>query len=172
MPKSIRRIVDVEVSDVEVVLIQVGKKAAAAMIRFGGVQEAQWLVDNLNNNIPQGMATPVNILYTRPYGAGGGGPRRRRVGARLPAAAGRPPRVASGQSHGGRASRGADGNADGGSDCDGDDSNGGHSSAAHIGGDGDSNCGHSIAAYTGSDSDSGGGNRGATRVSDLTLTRC
>ena len=59
---------------------------------------------------------------------------------------GRPPRVASGQSHGGRASRGADGNADGGSDCDGDDSND-SSDDDGGGGGGDMGCLEHIAYY-------------------------
>merc|ERR1719321_1069888 len=33
------------------------------MMKMGSVSEAQWLVENLSNNIAQGMTTPVNITY-------------------------------------------------------------------------------------------------------------
>merc|ERR1719428_244806 len=33
------------------------------MMQMGSISEAQWLVENLNNNIAQGMTTPVNITY-------------------------------------------------------------------------------------------------------------
>merc|ERR1719217_1752452 len=48
------------------------KPEAAAMIRMGSVEEAQWLVDNLNGNIPQGMTTPVAVKFANASAKGGG----------------------------------------------------------------------------------------------------
>jgi len=45
---------------------------AAALVRFGTVEEAEWIVDNLNGNIPEGLATPVKVSYANPPGAKGG----------------------------------------------------------------------------------------------------
>merc|ERR1719217_1468531 len=47
------------------------KPEAAAMIRMGSVEEAQWLVDNLNGNIPQGMSTPVTVKFANSSPKGG-----------------------------------------------------------------------------------------------------
>lgn len=38
-----------------------GKKAI--LIRYQTVDEAQWIVENLNGNIPQGLTEPVNVRY-------------------------------------------------------------------------------------------------------------
>merc|ERR1719265_1583050 len=47
--------------------------SVAAMIRFGSVEEAQWLVDNLDGNIPQGMTTPVTVKFANSNPKGGKG---------------------------------------------------------------------------------------------------
>lgn len=49
------------------------KPEVAAMIRMGSVEEAQWLVDNLNGNIPQGMTTPVIVKFANASPKGGKG---------------------------------------------------------------------------------------------------
>merc|ERR1719214_233580 len=49
-----------------------GADNAAALVRFGDVAQAQWLVDNLNGNIPKGLAGPVTVRYANPKGKGGG----------------------------------------------------------------------------------------------------
>jgi len=41
---------------------QIGWKTAA-MIRFQSVEEAQWIVENLNGNIPQGLSDPVKVRF-------------------------------------------------------------------------------------------------------------
>jgi len=41
---------------------QIGGKTAA-MIRFQSVEEAQWIVENLNGNIPQGLSDPVKVRF-------------------------------------------------------------------------------------------------------------
>lgn len=40
-----------------------GHPAAACIVRMSSGQEAQWLVDKLNGNIPTGMATPVEVKF-------------------------------------------------------------------------------------------------------------
>eukprot|EP00928_Gymnodinium_smaydae_P017380 TRINITY_DN16643_c0_g2_i1.p1 TRINITY_DN16643_c0_g2~~TRINITY_DN16643_c0_g2_i1.p1 ORF type:complete len:352 (-),score=90.10 TRINITY_DN16643_c0_g2_i1:99-1154(-) len=49
---------------------QFGKRAA--VISFGNVSEAQWIVNNLNGNIPQGLAEPIKVNFKRPNAAAGG----------------------------------------------------------------------------------------------------
>lgn len=41
---------------------QIGGKTAA-MIRFQSVEEAQWIVENLHGNIPQGLSDPVKVRF-------------------------------------------------------------------------------------------------------------
>merc|ERR1719236_377425 len=43
-------------------------------MKMGSISEAQWLVENLSGEIPQGMTSPVNISFayqTGKYGSGG-----------------------------------------------------------------------------------------------------
>lgn len=40
-----------------------GTGQSVAIIRFGSLTEAQWLVDNLNGNIPQGLVRPVEVSF-------------------------------------------------------------------------------------------------------------
>jgi RNA recognition motif-containing protein len=42
----------------------------AAMIEFGSADEAQWFVDNLNGNIPEGLTTPIEARFATAKGAG------------------------------------------------------------------------------------------------------
>lgn len=60
---------------------QDGGLMSIAMIRMGGVDQASWMVQNLNGNIPQGLATPIQVRFADPPGVkaqryamkGGGG---------------------------------------------------------------------------------------------------
>jgi len=47
---------------------QDGGIMSIAMIRMGGVDQASWLVQNLNGNIPQGLATPIQVRFADPPG--------------------------------------------------------------------------------------------------------
>lgn len=54
-----------------------GISGAAAVISFASPGEAQWIVENLNENIPQGLTTPVKVRFKTPKpdkGFGKGGP--------------------------------------------------------------------------------------------------
>eukprot|EP00928_Gymnodinium_smaydae_P086658 TRINITY_DN70_c1_g1_i1.p1 TRINITY_DN70_c1_g1~~TRINITY_DN70_c1_g1_i1.p1 ORF type:complete len:337 (-),score=85.30 TRINITY_DN70_c1_g1_i1:40-1050(-) len=43
----------------------------AVIITFATVDEAKWMVDNLNGNIPQGLTTTVSVNYKKGGGKGG-----------------------------------------------------------------------------------------------------
>jgi len=63
------------VKSIKILPVQPGKNEASVMMQMGSVEEAQWLVDNLNGNIAQGMTSPVYVsfaLQNRKYGPGGG----------------------------------------------------------------------------------------------------
>merc|ERR1719191_910456 len=62
------------VTQLKVLPRDASKPEVAAMIRMGSVEEAQWLVDNLNGNIPQGMTTPVTVKFANASPKGGKGP--------------------------------------------------------------------------------------------------
>eukprot|EP00444_Apocalathium_aciculiferum_P030642 CAMPEP_0183426812 /NCGR_PEP_ID=MMETSP0370-20130417/39913_1 /TAXON_ID=268820 /ORGANISM="Peridinium aciculiferum, Strain PAER-2" /LENGTH=254 /DNA_ID=CAMNT_0025611277 /DNA_START=74 /DNA_END=838 /DNA_ORIENTATION=+ len=49
-----------------------GAGKMAALIRFGSVEEATWIVDNLNGNIAQGLSGPVQVRYASSGGKGKG----------------------------------------------------------------------------------------------------
>lgn len=44
-------------------------KSTAAMVRYATVDEATWIVENLNGNIPQGLSDPVQVKFAN---SGGG----------------------------------------------------------------------------------------------------
>jgi len=44
----------------------------AALVRFQSADEAKWIVDNLNGNIPQGLMTPIQVKYANSPGSKGG----------------------------------------------------------------------------------------------------
>jgi len=48
---------------------QDGQGMTIALMRMGSLEQAVWLVDNLNGNIPQGLATPIGVRYADPPGA-------------------------------------------------------------------------------------------------------
>jgi len=65
----------------EVVWHRVLKKESSndsvALVQMGTPEEAQWLVENLHGNIPQGLTTPVSVTFSTPprgktAGKGGG----------------------------------------------------------------------------------------------------
>mmetsp|Transcript_58324 Transcript_58324/g.109953 ORF Transcript_58324/g.109953 Transcript_58324/m.109953 type:complete len:354 (-) Transcript_58324:14-1075(-) len=48
-------------------LLQANKPGSiAAIISFANAQTAQWIVDNLNGNIPQGLTEPITVNYKKP----------------------------------------------------------------------------------------------------------
>eukprot|EP00747_Dinoflagellata_sp_TGD_P185806 gnl/TRDRNA2_/TRDRNA2_42537_c0_seq1.p1 gnl/TRDRNA2_/TRDRNA2_42537_c0~~gnl/TRDRNA2_/TRDRNA2_42537_c0_seq1.p1 ORF type:complete len:376 (-),score=88.14 gnl/TRDRNA2_/TRDRNA2_42537_c0_seq1:96-1103(-) len=46
-----------------------GEGESVALMRMGSVDEATWLVQNLNGNIPQGIEKPVQVKYANAKGA-------------------------------------------------------------------------------------------------------
>jgi len=49
-----------------------GQGKHAALVRFHTVEEAKWVVENLNGNIPQGISTPIQVKYANSGGKTGG----------------------------------------------------------------------------------------------------
>merc|ERR1719277_1178573 len=54
------------------VMASKGKPTQAAIVEFGDVAEAQWVVENLNGNLAQGIDTPLNISFKRERSKGDG----------------------------------------------------------------------------------------------------
>merc|ERR1712061_722304 len=54
------------------VMASKGKPTNSAIVEFASVEEAQWVVENLNGNLAQGIATPVNIAFKRERSKGKG----------------------------------------------------------------------------------------------------
>lgn len=52
-----------QVLSVKVLMSPPGVDNAAALVQMGSVQEAEWLVNNVNNNIPEGLSSPILIKY-------------------------------------------------------------------------------------------------------------
>lgn len=50
---------------------KVAGASAAALIQFGSIEEAEWIVDNINGNIPEGLSTPVVARYADSEPTGG-----------------------------------------------------------------------------------------------------
>jgi len=48
-----------------------GQKGAA-LVRFSSVEEATWLVQNLNGNVAEGLTEPVKVRFAKPSSKGGG----------------------------------------------------------------------------------------------------
>lgn len=48
-------------------------QGGSALVRFGTIAEATWIVDNVNANIPQGLSTAVSVRYANPVGVTKGG---------------------------------------------------------------------------------------------------
>jgi len=66
-----------QVQQCKVLPDQVGRPDKAALVRFVSHQQARWIVENLNGNIPVGMSSPVTVRFAgdRPEkGAGKGAP--------------------------------------------------------------------------------------------------
>mmetsp|Transcript_72780 Transcript_72780/g.193293 ORF Transcript_72780/g.193293 Transcript_72780/m.193293 type:complete len:93 (-) Transcript_72780:103-381(-) len=49
-----------------------GKPSNAAMVEFASMDEARFVVESLNGNIPHGLSTPINVNFKR-QGKGGFG---------------------------------------------------------------------------------------------------
>jgi len=56
-------------------ILNPGTTGGAAIISFQTVEEAKWLVENLNGNIPQGLQAPIKVRFkvAKPAFAGGKG---------------------------------------------------------------------------------------------------
>eukprot|EP00419_Tripos_fusus_P059705 CAMPEP_0172927596 /NCGR_PEP_ID=MMETSP1075-20121228/217545_1 /TAXON_ID=2916 /ORGANISM="Ceratium fusus, Strain PA161109" /LENGTH=234 /DNA_ID=CAMNT_0013788857 /DNA_START=73 /DNA_END=773 /DNA_ORIENTATION=- len=50
-----------------------GKPNKAAIVEFADIEEAKWCVENLDGNIPQGLSTPIKVMFKRSRSNDGGG---------------------------------------------------------------------------------------------------
>jgi len=46
----------------------------SALVRFGSAEEAQWVVENLNGNLAEGLEEPIKVRFANAPGTGGKGP--------------------------------------------------------------------------------------------------
>merc|ERR1719195_2572794 len=51
------------------ILGQGGAAGSAATVRLSSIEDAIWMMTNLNGNIPQGLETPLNLRYHKPFAA-------------------------------------------------------------------------------------------------------
>lgn len=54
-----------EVASCKAIPAKAGGSKGAALVRFGTLAEAQWVLENLNGNLPEGLDEPVVIQYAR-----------------------------------------------------------------------------------------------------------
>merc|ERR1712107_524951 len=54
------------------VMASKGKPTNAAIVEFSDVAEAQWVVENLNGNLAQGISTPITVTFKREKSKGDG----------------------------------------------------------------------------------------------------
>jgi len=54
------------VKETTVLPVAPGKNAAASFVIMETVEQAQWIVDNLNGNITEGLTSPVTVVFATP----------------------------------------------------------------------------------------------------------
>jgi len=60
------------VVDVKMLPARAPGEKGSALLRYSTVEEAQWVVENLNGNIPETLSEPLYITFARNTGRGGG----------------------------------------------------------------------------------------------------
>jgi len=53
---------------------QPGKQGCAALLKMADTNQAKWIVDNVDQNIPTGLTSPVSVCYAEHKGSGTSGP--------------------------------------------------------------------------------------------------
>mmetsp|Transcript_28042 Transcript_28042/g.65858 ORF Transcript_28042/g.65858 Transcript_28042/m.65858 type:complete len:255 (+) Transcript_28042:57-821(+) len=63
------------VKETTVLPVSPGKQAAAGFVVMNSVEDARWIVEHVNGNVPQGLANPVTVVFATPKSMrpGGGG---------------------------------------------------------------------------------------------------
>merc|ERR1712012_1503816 len=54
------------------VMVSKGKPTNSAIVEFGDIEEAKWVVENLNGNLAQGISTPISVTFKRERSKGDG----------------------------------------------------------------------------------------------------
>eukprot|EP00438_Fugacium_kawagutii_P027241 Skav214334 [mRNA] locus=scaffold86:346406:348484:+ [translate_table: standard] len=60
------------VKQVTVLPVAAGKNAAAAFVIMHTVDDAKWIVENVNGNVPQNLTNPVTVVFATPRDSRGG----------------------------------------------------------------------------------------------------
>ncbi|CAE7373536.1 RBMS2 [Symbiodinium natans] len=60
------------VKTVTVLPVSPGKTTAAAFVIMTNLEDAQWIVDHVNGNVPQNLTSPVAVVYATPKDKGAG----------------------------------------------------------------------------------------------------
>ncbi|OLP94235.1 Epithelial splicing regulatory protein 1 [Symbiodinium microadriaticum] len=60
------------VKDVNVLPVLAGKEAAAAIVTMTSVDDAKWIVEHVNGNVPQSLVSPVTVQFAAPKSGGKG----------------------------------------------------------------------------------------------------
>lgn len=98
----------------------------AATITFQSTEESEWVVQNLNGNIAQGLDEPCTVKYSSPKGKGGGDAKAYGKAGKAPAAAAAAPYSDGGKKGGGKdwekpkggEGKGGEGKGEDSTDCD------------------------------------------------------
>ena len=61
------------VKQANVLPVAAGKTAAAAFVIMDNVDDARWVVDHVNGNVPQGLTNPVTVVFATPRAQRPGG---------------------------------------------------------------------------------------------------
>ena len=54
------------VKETTVLPVLAGKTAAAAFVIMETLEDAKWIVDNVNGNVPQGLMSQVTVVFAIP----------------------------------------------------------------------------------------------------------
>ncbi|CAE7288890.1 unnamed protein product [Symbiodinium sp. CCMP2592] len=72
------------VKQTTVLPVLAGKTAAAAFVIMETVEDAQWIVDNVNGNVPQGLMSQVTVVFATPREQRKGGGKGKMKGTEVP----------------------------------------------------------------------------------------
>ncbi|CAE7606558.1 SXL [Symbiodinium pilosum] len=54
------------VKETTVLPVSPGKQAAAGFVVMGSLEDAKWVVEHVNGNVPQGLSNPVTVVFATP----------------------------------------------------------------------------------------------------------
>ncbi|CAJ1336915.1 unnamed protein product [Effrenium voratum] len=78
------------VKEVTTLPVAAGKTAKAAFIIMETVDDAKWIVENVNGNVPQNLTSPVTVVFATPRAQRPGGAGGKAMGKGMPMKGGMP----------------------------------------------------------------------------------